>query len=139
MSFPTAVVRLVRILGLTGTVWGLAVSCGLFRKPAGDRERNVRDVRAGRARFGQVAAVNPTRQFVVVRTAFGPLVDEGGLLVTRRGAERSARLVISPEKNRSHVTADIRDGAPEVGDLVFMVPSAESDEPGAPPSSVNFE
>jgi hypothetical protein len=136
MRIPAAVFRLVRVLGLAAAASGLVSGCGLFRKPAKADDRHIREIRAGRTRLGLIMGVDPGGRFVVIRTSFGTLVEDGSLLVSRRGEVRSARLVVCPERQRSFVSADIRDGSPRVGDAVFMVPSSVSGD-AEPASTVD--
>ncbi|MFN0128394.1 MAG: hypothetical protein ACKV19_17105 [Verrucomicrobiales bacterium] len=108
------------VLALSGT----GVGCGLLRRQrGGDSEGVVEDMRRGRRPMGQVAVVEVGRGFVLVRSPLAATTEaESELVVKSRGsAETVGRLKASPERKRNMVAADIVEGAPKVGDVVFYV------------------
>jgi hypothetical protein len=103
----------------------LLAGCGLLRKPPPKANEGLVDVLAGRRELGEIIFVNKGGGFVVVRTSLASVVKDEVVLVAKSGGTRTATLAVSPEKKKSYLTADIRDGDPRVGEKVFF-PSREN-------------
>lgn len=95
---------------------------------------------------GRVERVYPQYKYVLIALA-GNVYEPGTVLISQSPSsvegERVANLVVSAEKvDRLRVPADIRSGAVEVGDLVFLyqnlaVPESthRAEDPSVPPGS----
>lgn len=103
---------------------GTGVGCGLLRnKGRVDSEGVVEDMRRGRRPMGQVVVVEGGSGFVLVRSPLATTTQaESELVVKSQGsAETVGRLKVSPELKRNMVAADVVEGTPKVGDVVFYV------------------
>ena len=101
-------------------------SCGLLkRKPTRDesKARWWAEVKAGRQQLGHIVEVNKALGFVTIRTPFASLVTDEAQLVTVSSGGQTGRLVVSPEKNRIFLAADIEEGEPAARDVVFFASS----------------
>ncbi len=98
-------------------------SCGLLkRKPTPDDSKAKwwAEVQAGRQQLGYIVGVKPNLGFVTIRTPFASLVKEEAQLVSLSAGGQTGRLLLSPEKNRIFLAADIEEGDPQVRDAVFF-------------------
>lgn len=99
------------------------VGCGLMRRRPATSDGSVgRDMREGRRPMGQVTMVDTDRGFVLVRSPLAAQVAAESRLVIRAGeeAESTAQLKVSPERKRNMIAADILEGVPVVGAVVFF-------------------
>ncbi len=80
---------------------------------------------------GTIELVNPEQDFVLIRCEVVPALPDAAELtaVTADGSE--SRLVLAPERKGRHLTADIREGRPQVNALVYHLRKPGS----APPAS----
>ena len=96
------------------------------RKPADD------DVK-----IGQIEYISPDMGFVLIKSSYASRVSSGTELLgrTAEGLE-TCKLRCTPERKRSFITADIMEGAPEMGHLVYakgsLVRSDTSGDLGVP-------
>ncbi len=70
--------------------------------------------------IGTVALVNPALGFVLVDVGVSDYPAVGVALKTFAVGKETAILMVSPEKNRPFIIADIVKGAPNKGDLVYQ-------------------
>ena len=120
-------------LGLAVVTAG--VGCGLMRRRPGASDGSVgRDMREGRRPMGQVTMVDTERGFVLVRSPLAAQVAAESRLVIRAGEEAgsTAQLKVSPERKRNMIAADILEGVPVVGAVVFF-PTTEKVVSTEPP------
>ncbi len=70
---------------------------------------------------GKIALVDETRRFVLIDLESNLYIPRPGLaLRATNAAGETAHLRTTPEQKRPFITADIVDGRPAVGDLVFQ-------------------
>lgn len=111
------------------------VGCGLMRRRPAAADGSVgRDMREGRRPMGQVTMVDAERGFVLVRSPLAAQVAAESRLVIRtaEGAGSMAQLKVSPERKRNMIAADILEGVPAVGAVVFF-PTTEKVVSTEPP------
>jgi hypothetical protein len=84
--------------------------------------------------MGQVTMVDTERGFVLVRSPLAAQVAAESRLVIRtaEGAGSMAQLKVSPERKRNMIAADILEGVPAVGAVVFF-PTTEKVVSTEPP------
>jgi hypothetical protein len=84
--------------------------------------------------MGQVTMVDTERGFVLVRSPLAAQVAAESRLVIRtaEGAGSMAQLKVSPERKRNMIAADILEGVPVVGAVVFF-PTTEKVVSTEPP------
>ena len=113
-------------------------SCGLLQKrllssrvtqlPPQDADKE--------ALLGSIESVNPEQQFVLVRMDARVTVLPGTKLEARSPNGLTTTLVVSPEKKLSFLSADIEQGLPQPGDLVFVLaqpaPAPSTPQPADP-------
>lgn len=78
------------------------------------------DLTEQRKFLGNVTLVNEASRFVLIKTPFNQRLEPGFPLQSFREGELSAELLFSPEQTVGFMTADIREGAPMVGDQVYL-------------------
>ena len=108
-----------------GLVWAVlagAPGCGLLKRKAPSRQASVlKEVRAGLRPVGTVSLLNESSGFLLIQSPLASIVGDKTMLVTRDGeGERTGKLVVTPERKRSFLAADIAEGNPKRGDLVFF-------------------
>lgn len=116
----------------------LLSGCGLVKKLFGSKPKAVPQAREVRL-AGRVEKVDTARGYVLIRR-YGPWrFDPAGEVAESRAAGRTANLYPTGERLGEHVAADIRSGAVEVGDAVYIrqtkvsrkpKPSPEPEKPG---------
>jgi hypothetical protein len=114
--------------------------CGLLRrKPVKREESVVREMWDGRRPLGQIILLDRNHEFVLLRSPLAESLKESTLLVAKdRAGNTTGKLKVSPEKKRIHVAADIAEGSPRMGDVVFM-PSDLKPTTTAPPADAAVE
>lgn len=80
---------------------------------------------------GTVSLVNEEQRFVLIDSGYGQIPDDGARLRSFTGAAFSAELVVSRERRRPFVIADIVSGSPKVGDRVEETKTPEAQRAGA--------
>jgi hypothetical protein len=72
--------------------------------------------------MGQVVVVDGEKGFVLVRSPLAAsAVPDGVLVVKAQGtAATTGRLKVSPERSRNQFAADVLEGSPKVGEVVFF-------------------
>ena len=95
--------------------------CGLLRKKPKAQENELwSEMRAGTRPMGQVSMVSRTGGFILVRT---PLLTatqaEQSLIVRDSTGSLTGKAKVTPESKKPFLVADIAEGTPKVGDLVF--------------------
>ena len=123
----------LRLVLCAGVALALA-QCGLLRRKTPPRDnRLVEDMRHGRRPMGQITWLNPGGTFVHVRS---PLASAAGaeatLVVKSRDGTTTGKLKVSPEHKKNVLAADIVEGSPKAGDVVFFQ-TAEKAVSTAPP------
>lgn len=111
------VILLIVALGAAG------VGCGVLRRKAKPQsDRVVEDMRKGRRPMGQVVVVKSEAGFVLVRSPLaGVTLPDRTLVAKSPGtAEVTGKLRVTPERKQNRIAADITEGAPKVGDVVFF-------------------
>ena len=99
------------------------VGCGLLRGKAKAGQEGIwDDMRRGRRPMGQVMLVDEGKGFVLVRSplASATPVDTTLVVKARGTAATTGRIRVSPERDKSRLAADITEGAPKLGDIVFF-------------------
>jgi len=114
--------------------------CGLGKRvtKGGQRadEGVVEDMRRGRRPMGQVVVVDRAGGFVLVRSPLASITpDESTLVVKAQGtAATTGTLKVTPERKRHLVAADIVEGTPMVGEVVFFQTGAKVESTTPPPA-----
>lgn len=85
--------------------------------------------------IGLVELVNPEQQFVLIRTEGAVKVPPGDQIITIDATGAQSKLKVTPEKKQNHLTADILEGNPKVGNLVVHRPAQQQVKPVTPPSA----
>jgi len=125
MIFPVA-----RTL-LAAFVCCAAVSCAMPELPKWARRKPVpkampvhfpkADAAGGKRKpIGTILLVNADAGFVLIETRGGALPEAGMALKCIRDGADSGVLIVSGERQGSHVIADITTGTPRKGDQVFQ-------------------
>lgn len=129
---PGLAVRMRRLLLLL--LLPLATSCSSLRfgktKPAADTPPEA----PAEILVGTIELVNPEQDFVLIRCEVIPVLPDRAEL-TAVGADGSeSKLVLTPERKGRHLTADIREGSPQLRQLVIYQrsPSSAPASPAAP-------
>ena len=69
---------------------------------------------------GVVSPVSQDAQFVLIKTPVNRRLEAGFPLQSYRDGELTGELTFSPEQSFGFMTADIREGNPEVGDAIYL-------------------
>lgn len=122
---------------LSVSLGAAGVGCGLMRRrgaPADDRF--VEDMRHGRRPMGQVVVVELDKGFVLVQSPLASVTSpEATLVVKAQGtAVTTGTVKVTPERKKNRIAADIVEGTPKIGDVVFYR-SEEKVVSTAPPPS----
>jgi len=126
-------VILMLTLGLVA--WG--PGCGVLRRKARPADTGfMRDMKEGRRPMGQVVLVEAAGGFVVVQSPLASVTPPEAALVVRAQGSVAAtgRLKVTPERQKNRFAADIVEGAPKVGEVVYF-PSNEKLVSTAPPAA----
>ncbi len=99
----------------------LSGCAGLGEEPEPEETDTQRvDLSDKRVFLGNVTLVNEDSRFVLIKTPVNQRLQPGFPLQSFRDRELSAELGFSPEQIHGFMTADIREGAPAVGDQVYL-------------------
>lgn len=79
---------------------------------------------------GTIELVNPEQDFVLIRCEVIPVLPAGAELTAVAADGSESRLVLAPERKGRHLTADIREGRPQLRQ--FVVYRRSADTPSAP-------
>ena len=88
-----------------------------IRFPKGDASAAMK---GKRVQIGTILLVNAEAGFVLIETRGGPQPDAGMALKCIRDGADSGVLIVSGERQGTHVIADITTGTPRKGDQVFQ-------------------
>ena len=124
-------------LALAAALGAVGAGCGsLKRRESKSREGYVDDMRHGRRPMGQITMVNGEKRFVLVQSPLAGSAQPERILVARSqgSVTPTGKLKVTPEHTRNRVAADIVEGDPKVGDVVFFETS-EKVVSTAPPGS----
>ncbi|MFT4549712.1 MAG: hypothetical protein ACI8XO_004602 [Verrucomicrobiales bacterium] len=117
----------IRVIGSTFLVLCVAIcfsGCLSLRGDAettdGQNEVERVDLTEKRVFLGNVSLVNENSKFVLIKTPVNQRLKTGIPLESFRDGELTSELLFSPEQSYGFMTADIRTGAPVVGDSVFL-------------------
>ena len=78
------------------------------------------DAKGKRRQIGTILLVNADAGFVLVETRGGEQPESGAALKCQRDGADTGVLIVSGERQGSHVIADITTGTPRKGDQVFQ-------------------
>lgn len=112
----------------------LATSCASLRFGKPKQAADTTPETPAEVFVGTIELVNPEQDFVLIRCEVIPVLPDQAEL-TAVGADGSeSKLVLAPERKGRHLTADIRDGSPQLRQLVVYrrSPSSASPSPAAP-------
>ena len=106
----------------------LLSSCAFLRPPAEEEEEEILPDEAAqpvaedeqRVFLGNITQVNQASRFVLIKTPVNQRLQAGIPLQSFNETGLSAELLFSPEQTFGFMTADIREGAPLVGDAVYL-------------------
>ncbi|MES2594421.1 MAG: hypothetical protein V4662_03745 [Verrucomicrobiota bacterium] len=70
--------------------------------------------------IGIIEMVNPEQNYVLIRCEPMPSISPGTELIALSSTGTKSKLVLTPEKKGYYVTADIKEGRPEVHHLVLL-------------------
>jgi hypothetical protein len=86
--------------------------------------------------IGMIEMVNPEQNYVLIRCEPMPALNAGAELIALSASGVRSKLVLSPERKGHYLTADIKEGHPEVTNLVLVqhTPAPEATTPAAAPT-----
>ncbi len=70
--------------------------------------------------IGMIEMVNPEQNYVLIRCEPMPSLNAGAELIALSASGARSKLVLSPERKGHYLTADIKEGHPEVTNLVLL-------------------
>lgn len=141
------ILRLISVLvllSLPGCTWLLGKTGGAFAK------KLPKDNRTGKAKLvGVIDMVNPEQQYVLINCEQRLNLPAGTEIIAQNADGTKSRLKVSPERKGNYITADIKEGTPQVKDIVLYqlkpgdlpppgvatpgsAPAAASEGPAAP-------
>jgi hypothetical protein len=84
--------------------------------------------------IGMIEMVNPEQNYVLIRCEPMPSLNAGAELIALSASGVRSKLVLSPERKGHYLTADIKEGHPEVTNLVLLqhTSAPASTTPAAP-------
>jgi hypothetical protein len=87
--------------------------------------------------IGMIEMVNPEQNYVLIRCEPMPSLNAGAELIALGANGARSKLVLSPERKGHYLTADIKEGQPEVTNLVLVqhTPVPEATTPTAAPAT----
>jgi hypothetical protein len=104
----------------------LATSCASLRFGKAKPTANPAAEAPAEVFIGTIELVNPEQDFVLIRCEVIPALPAGAEL-TAVGADGSeSKLVLAPERKGRHLTADIREGRPQLRQFVVYRRSPSS-------------
>jgi hypothetical protein len=129
---------------------GLALGgagCGLLRKRPVKRDDSVvSEMLDGRRPIGEITRLEREHEFVLFRSPLPEALKEKTLLVAKdQAGHTTGKLQVSPEKKRNFLAADITEGSPKAGDVVFvpsdqkLISTAPPPDPGKPAPATAVE
>lgn len=85
--------------------------------------------------IGIIEMVNPEQNYVLIRCEQMPSISAGTELSALSSDGKKTKLILTPERKGHYLTADIKEGVPEVRNLVLLSPSSLP-TPAAPEPAV---
>jgi hypothetical protein len=88
--------------------------------------------------IGMIEMVNPEQNYVLIRCEPMPALEAGVELIALSSSGARSKLVLSPERKGHYLTADIKEGQPQVTNLVLVqhTPTAATPPTAAPAAPV---
>lgn len=111
---PSALRRLILLLLLPA-----AVSCSSLRFGKRKSQDKTPPAEPAEVFVGTIELVNPEQDFVLIRCEVVPFLPDTAELIAVAADGGESRLVLAPERKGRHLTADIREGRPQVHALVY--------------------
>ncbi len=91
--------------------------------------------------IGIIEMVNPEQNYVLIRCEQMPSITPGTELSALSSDGKKTKLILTPERKGHYLTADIKEGSPEVSNLVLLshgsLPPPELPPPTVTPSLPN--
>jgi len=91
--------------------------------------------------IGIIEMVNPEQNYVLIRCEQMPSISAGTELSALSSEGKKTKLILTPERKGHYLTADIKEGTPEVSNLVLLsqssLPTPVVPAPAATPSRSN--
>jgi hypothetical protein len=91
--------------------------------------------------IGIIEMVNPEQNYVLIRCEQMPSITAGTELSALSSDGKKTKLILTPERKGHYLTADIKEGSPEVSNLVLLshgsLPPAELPQPTVTPMLPN--
>jgi hypothetical protein len=113
----------VLIFVLSVSLLATGVGCGVLRRRAAAKDDGfVEDMRHGRRPMGQVVVVDAEKGFVLVQSPLATVTPADSTLVVkaRDTAATTGKLKVTPERKKNRIAADIVEGSPKIGEVVFF-------------------
>ena len=92
------------------------------------------------ALIGIVELVNPEQKYVLIRCEVAPALPPGTELIALDASGAQSKLVLTPERKGLYLTADVKQGSPQVSNLVMQRLSGPAQPaapaPGPPPGAL---
>jgi hypothetical protein len=110
------VICLLPLLGLNSCTYllGKAAKMGMFDK------KLPKNNRTGEAKLiGTIELVNPEQNYVLINCEQRLNIPAGTEIVSQNADGTKAKLKVTPERKGNYITADIKEGLPQVRDLVL--------------------
>jgi len=109
----------------------LMASCSFFGKKPEKKKETKSETRL----VGRVASLPIDSGYALIEAYGAWNVPTGSQLITVGNSGKGATLTVSGEKASRFAAADIQAGTPQVGDLVYFRPPAESSDDSAAASN----
>jgi hypothetical protein len=115
----------VKIPAICAALIPLLAGCDMLKSNRAETKPEQTPAGGGQALIGMVEQVNPEQRYVLIRCEQVLGLPAGTELTALDASGAKSRLVLTPERKGYYLTADIKEGSPQVNNLV-MYRSASS-------------
>ncbi len=114
------------LVTLSGCTWAQSKTGGLFANK-GKKNNRTADVKV----VGVIDMVNPEQNYVLIHCEQRLNLPAGTEIIAQNSDGSKVKLKVSPERKGNYITADIKEGTPQVKDLVlYQIRKGELPAPG---------
>lgn len=119
-------ISMLMLLGLSGCTWATSKTGGFFAK------KLTKDNRTGEVKVvGVIDMVNPEQNYVLINCEQRLNLPAGTEIIAQNADGSKVKLRVTPERKGNYITADIKEGTPQVKDLVlYQTKKGELPAPG---------
>jgi hypothetical protein len=118
---PALLLALFLSLALSG--------CSTLGKIGGKKKIKPKAETARTEMIGVIEMVNPEQNYVLIRCDLPPAFSAGTQLVSVDALGAESKLVVTPERKGTYLTADVKSGSPKVADPVLRKHAGEGPKP----------